>query len=278
MGADGRAISGGSGRPLHRTPLGDGPQPSAGRAISGGSGRPLHRTPLGGGPQPSAGRAISGGSGRPLHRTPLGGGPQPSAQRYFYGALAVFVLACLVWGMRRAGAEGLAFGLCAAFTIGGSLVCIWERSIVRSAFSLLATFGGVAGLFVLLGADFLAMAQILIYVGGILALILFGVMLSPPDLGERRIPRVLVGLVLVGAAFVWVGVKVAASASWAAAPELPPAGSHAREIGVGFLAADQYVVAFELAAVLLTVALVAAVYIARRRASDLTDPSEGGGY
>jgi NADH-quinone oxidoreductase subunit J len=74
-------------------------------------------------------------------------------------------------------------------TLGGALMCIWERSVVRSAFALMATFTGIAGLFVLLEADFLAMAQILIYVGGILALLLFAVMLTPPDLGERRLSR-----------------------------------------------------------------------------------------
>jgi NADH:ubiquinone oxidoreductase subunit 6 (subunit J) len=82
-------------------------------------------------------------------------------------------------------------------TLGGGVMCIWERSVVRSAFALMATFTGIAGLFILLGADFLAMAQILIYVGGILALILFAVMLTP-DLGERA--RILTATVLVGGA------------------------------------------------------------------------------
>lgn len=195
-------------------------------------------------------------------------------QRVFYSLLALLAFLALGWGLSAAGAEGLAFGIFAALTIGGALVCIWERSIVRSAFSLMATFGGVAGLFVLLGADFLAMAQILVYVGGILALILFGVMLSPPDLGERKLVRVLGGLLAGLLALAWVGTKVAATAKWSVDPELPPMRSHAKEIGVGFLAASEYVVAFELAAVLLTVALVAAVYIARRRASDF----EEGGY
>lgn len=192
----------------------------------------------------------------------------------FYGALAVLSLFVLGSGMAKAGAEGLAFGFFAVLVIGGGLVCVWERSVVRSAFSLMSTFSGVAGFFVLLGADFLAVAQILIYVGGILALLLFGVMLSPPDLSERKISRVLLGLALVGAGVGWVGIKVAATARWAVAPELPEMQTHAREIGLGFLAAEQYVVAFELAAMVLTVALVAAVYIARRRRSDL-EPAGG---
>ena len=190
--------------------------------------------------------------------------------KIFYGALALLALTALGIGLAAAGAEGLAFGLFAVLTLGGGLICIWERSVVRSAFSLMATFMGVAGLFVLLNADFLAMAQILIYVGGILALLLFGVMLTPPDLSERKLSRVLTGLGVLGVAFGWVGMRVAESAEWAISQEELAAGvNNAKRIGVGFLAREQYVVAFELAAVVLTVALVAAVYIARRRRVDL---------
>jgi NADH-quinone oxidoreductase subunit J len=190
----------------------------------------------------------------------------------FYVLLGAIALGLLGWGASSAGAEGIAFGFFAALTLGGGLMCVWERSVVRSAFSLLATFSGVAGLFLLLGADFLAVAQILIYVGGILALILFGVMLSPPDMAERKLSRVLVGLVLMLGAVGWVGSKVAATVVWAKTDVLPEPTTKVDEIGVAFLDPDGYVVAFELAAMILTVALVAAVYIARRKASDLTDP------
>lgn len=206
-----------------------------------------------------------------------------NTSRPFYTAIALLCIVLLGWGMQSAQAEGLAFGLFAFLTIGGSLVCIWERSIVRSAFSLMATFSGVAGLYVLLGADFLAVAQILIYVGGILALLLFGVMLTPPDMEERKLTRVLSGLGIVGAATFWVAMKVGGSANWVVDPNLPEVMSRPKQIGVGFLAIELpngepgYVVAFELAAVLLTVALVAAVYIARRKPSDMEEPALDGG-
>jgi NADH:ubiquinone oxidoreductase subunit 6 (subunit J) len=191
-------------------------------------------------------------------------------QKIFYGLLVLMVLACLGWGMSSAGVPGLAFGGAAGMTIGGSLMCLWERSVVRSAFSLMATFLGCAILYIQLGADFVGMAQILIYVGGILALLLFGVMLSPPDMNERKLTRVGGGLLFMGLGVAWVAGKVAATVKWAALPieQLPEPYSHAEEIGIAFIAPDQYVVAFELAAVLLTVALVAAVYIARRKMSD----------
>jgi NADH-quinone oxidoreductase subunit J len=192
--------------------------------------------------------------------------------RIVYTLLLLLLLVALGWGVSAGGPAGAVFALFAWLVLGGSLMCIWERSVVRSAFCLLATFGGTAGLFALLGADFLAMAQVLIYVGGILALILFGVMLTPPDLSERKLSRVLAGLVVVGAGVAFVAARVAGGVRWAVAPELPEPQTRAAELGVAFLAADQYVVAFELAAVVLTVALVAAVYVARRRRADLEEP------
>lgn len=198
-----------------------------------------------------------------------------NSSKVFYGLLALGVAAAHLWGLAQAGAEGMAFGLFASLTIGGALACIWERSVVRSAFSLLATFSGIAGFFVLLHSDYLAMAQLLIYAGGILALLLFGVMLTPPDLSERKLPRVVSGLVVLGLATAWVGFKVATTARWAVREDAPEqVGSNAERIGLGFLRADQYVVPFELAAVVLTVALVAAVYIARRRKADLETAGE----
>lgn len=204
-----------------------------------------------------------------------------NASRAFYAAIVLMFLVLLGWGMANAQGEGLAFGLFAFLVIGGSLVCIWERSVVRSAFALMATFSGVAGLFLLLGADFLAMAQILIYVGGILALLLFGVMLTPPDLSERKLVRVLGALAFMGAGTFWIASQVS-GAKWVVAAELPEVASRPKQIGAGFLAMEMgdgqpgYVVAFELAAVLLTVALVAAVYIARRKSTDLVDSELGG--
>jgi NADH-quinone oxidoreductase subunit J len=196
------------------------------------------------------------------------------ANKAFYGVLTLAGLAMLGWGLSAGGAQGVAFALFAFLVLGGSLLCVWERSVVRSAFCLVATFGGTGGLFLLLGSDFLAMSQILIYVGGILALILFGVMLTPPDLGERQLPRVLGGLVAVGVGVAFVAAKVATTVHWAQSPTLNEPVAATREIGIGFLAADEYVIPFELAAIVLTVALVAAVYIARRRRVDLEAESE----
>jgi len=72
----------------------------------------------------------------------------------------------------------IVFYLLAFLTVISAAGVVLSRSLIYSAFSLLFTFGGVAGLYLMLGADFLAASQLLIYIGGILMLLLFGVMLT----------------------------------------------------------------------------------------------------
>jgi NADH:ubiquinone oxidoreductase subunit 6 (subunit J) len=72
----------------------------------------------------------------------------------------------------------LIFYIFAATTIGGAVVTAFSKNIVYAAFSLLFTFFGIAGLYVMANADFLAVTQLMVYVGGILILLIFGVMLT----------------------------------------------------------------------------------------------------
>ena len=72
----------------------------------------------------------------------------------------------------------IVFYLFAFITVVSAFIVVFSKNIIYSAFSLLFAFVGVAGLYVLLYADFLAITQVMIYVGGILVLLLFGVMLT----------------------------------------------------------------------------------------------------
>ena len=81
-------------------------------------------------------------------------------------------------------AEAFVFWVFAIVTVGSAAVVVLSRQLIYSAFALLFTFVGVAGLYLMLGADFLAATQLLIYVGGILVLLLFGVMLTRAKLGS----------------------------------------------------------------------------------------------
>jgi NADH-quinone oxidoreductase subunit J len=96
------------------------------------------------------------------------------------------------------------FYLIALITVISAGMVAFSRNIIYSAFSLLGTFMGVAGIYVFLGADFVAAVQVLIYVGGILVLILFAVMLTHritdvevTNRAAGRIPALIIVGVLV---------------------------------------------------------------------------------
>lgn len=152
----------------------------------------------------------------------------------------------------------------ALITLAGAGMVVFSKNIVYSAFSLLFTFFGVAGLYVLLMADFLAITQLLIYVGAILVLVIFGVMLTTNVIDVQlrsRTVNVLPALFLVaalGAALLHVFWYT----DWAILPELQSVDQTAPEIGRLFL--SSYVLPFEVASVILLVALIGAAMIARR--------------
>ncbi|MCH2101541.1 MAG: NADH-quinone oxidoreductase subunit J [Planctomycetes bacterium] len=138
---------------------------------------------------------------------------------------------------------------------------------MRSAFAMFGTFLGVAGLYLTLGADFLAMTQVLIYAGGIMVLYLFGLMLTKPSPQERNLLRIGFAAGLVGAVSLILLVQLFGGIDerWPDAASLPDPEPTAEGIGLAFLRADEWLFAFEFASVLLLATLVGAVYIARRR-------------
>ncbi len=155
------------------------------------------------------------------------------------------------------------FYLVAAVTVGSAAMVAFSRNIIYSAFSLLGTFAGVAGIYVFLGADFVAAVQVLIYVGGILVLILFAVMLTHritdvqiTNRAAGRIPA----LVMV-AVFIALLVQTIQETPWVKAKEIvyvPTTGA------IGDLFLQSYLLPFELASLVLLAALIGAVVLARK--------------
>ncbi len=157
----------------------------------------------------------------------------------------------------------ITFYVFAILTVVSAVGVVFSRNIVYAAFSLLFAFFGVAALYVLLSADFLAITQILLYVGGILVLIVFGVMLTTraQKVEVKRgilsvVPAVLIAGIIAGTL-----VGVLTTTKWPAA-NLSPYEETARPIGA--LLMTNFVLPFELASILLLVALIGAVIIARR--------------
>jgi NADH-quinone oxidoreductase subunit J len=159
--------------------------------------------------------------------------------------------------------ETVVFWIFATLTVGSAAVVVLSRTLIYSAFALLVTFFGVAGLYVLLGADFLAATQLLIYVGGILVLLLFGVMLTHKiyDLDLRTETTQLASGLIVAAGLLVVLTALALRAEWPGVAR-PPAPTTS---GIGRLFLGDYLLPFEAASVLLLVALMGAAMIVRRR-------------
>ncbi len=169
-----------------------------------------------------------------------------------------------------------AFYTFSALTLGGALAVLLTRSVIYAAFFLLLTLLGVAGLFVLASADFLAIAQIMIYVGGVLVLVIFGVMLThkpelPTDANSQQPNRIAsenrlgtgagwVGAVLVAGALFVVLYTLLARANFTLLAQ--PVGWKSTIETIGKQLMTEYVVPFEIVGILLLAALVGATYLA----------------
>ncbi|MEI7812537.1 MAG: NADH-quinone oxidoreductase subunit J [Ignavibacteria bacterium] len=156
------------------------------------------------------------------------------------------------------------FYLFAAITLVSASFVVTTRNIVYSAFCLLFTFFGIAGLYVLLGADFIAIVQIMVYVGGILVLILFGVMLTNKitniqiKSGTLQLAPAVIATALLAATL----IKVFLGTEWKIVKT--EATDKTTAFAIGRLLMTDYVLIFELLGILLLVALIGAATIARR--------------
>jgi len=165
----------------------------------------------------------------------------------------------------------LAFYLFALMTIAGAAGCAFSTNIIYSAWSLLFAFMGVAGLYIFLGADFPAVAQVLIYVGGILVLILFAIMLTKQIGGDPHLTNTHLALPAGGVLALITSatlIYMAVMAPWKIAPAVSYQPS-AQPLGVAFL--TEYLLPFEVASVILLAALIGAVVIARKEIKETSD-------
>jgi len=155
------------------------------------------------------------------------------------------------------------FYLFAAVTIVSAFFVVTSRNIVHSAFYLLFTFFGVAGIYVMLGADFVAIVQLIVYVGGILILLIFGVMLTNKitevDIKTGTL-NTLPAAIGVGL-FTGIVGSVILNTEWRVVDSELPASTLS---AIGSSLITEYVVVFELLGILLLVALIGAASMARK--------------
>ena len=150
----------------------------------------------------------------------------------------------------------------AVFTVAAALLVVLGRNIVHSAVALIFSFCGVAGIYVLLDAEFLAAVQVLIYVGGITILLLFAIMLTTRIASRAEVFNEQVwmsALVTVGITAILVYASLAGIRVSGDAPATPDTTS-----ALGRLLLTTHVLPFEVASVLLLAAMVGAIILARR--------------
>ena len=165
--------------------------------------------------------------------------------------------------------EKIIFLVVALFALGSGLMVVTTRNLVHAALWLIATLFGVAVMFALLHASFLAVVQVVVYIGAIAILFIFAVMLTRKDMRDQG-PQMNSGwwagaliavLVFAGLLLLlqgWEGLSTTAA-------EIPAGFDSISELGNALVSPNAYVLPFEVASVLLVAALVGAVYVAFNR-------------
>lgn len=157
----------------------------------------------------------------------------------------------------------------------GAGAVAFARNVVHCAFGLLFSLFAVAAMYAMLGADYLAFTQVIVYVGGILVLVVFGVMMThrieAASLRDEIVQPVAAGF----AALVVFGLSIATivNEAWPLLDPVPAAEPTTREIGRSFL--TDFLYPFEFASVLLLVAMIGAAMLTRERRTDDSE-TEGG--
>ena len=162
------------------------------------------------------------------------------------------------------GLEPLLFWTFAAVTVVGGLMAVLLPRIVHAVFSLFLCFTGVTAVYALAGADFLAITQIVVYVGGVMVLFAFGILLTgrtAQSLGNKEIRNRPLGIIVGVLLFLGLVTAITRS-SFATAGET--AADEGTIDGIGKLLLGDYIVAFEFASILLLMALIGAAYLVRR--------------
>ena len=176
---------------------------------------------------------------------------------------AAGVLAAAASGGDLFVAQNVFFGVIALVMIFSAIRCVTTRNVVHAALWLVLVLAGAAAQFILLGSEFVAVTQVLVYIGAIIVLFLFGIMLTKASMGDDDSvageKRLMAGLVAVLLAVV-MGVALLDSYS-----DTRVVIDEPQRFGtVSDAIFSQYIVAFEAVSVLLLAALIGAIVVARK--------------
>ena len=178
------------------------------------------------------------------------------------------VLASAAPSFRSVSAQEVVFILLGLMSLGAAILVVTTRNVVHAALWLVVTLAGVAGCYLMLTAEFVAWVQVLIYVGAVIVLLLFGIMLTKAPIGgdadlnsENRVAATLVGLASAGTL-----TTLVVDAFRHEYVDLGP-GSGATAVGESIF--RSYVLPFEVVSILLLAALIGSIVLSRRDEGDL---------
>lgn len=158
------------------------------------------------------------------------------------------------------------FVLLALLTGAAAVLTVSSRNLVHAALFLATGLAGIAGVFVVLRADFLALVQLIVYVGAVAVLFLFGLMLTRAPIGREALDSQNRGMGLAVAGSLFVVLAGLIVAAFGDAPVVEVTGPGIAEIGIALFA--YWVLPFELLSMLLLAALIGAILLARREAGE----------
>lgn len=158
----------------------------------------------------------------------------------------------------------IAFWILAVITVGAALSVVFLRNVFRAALALVLCFLAVAGIYVSLSADFLAVVQILVYVGAISVLIILSIMLTREV--HQGSPSNKLGLpaFVVAILFLAAGVSVMLTTSWPVST-VAPLEPTAPGLANAFFGSGGFLVAVEISVVLLLAAVIGAIVMVREK-------------
>jgi NADH-quinone oxidoreductase subunit J len=163
-------------------------------------------------------------------------------------------------------AHDAVFVLVGLVTAGAAVLTVTSKNLVHAALHLAVTLAGIAGVFLVLHADFLALVQLLVYVGAVAVLFLFGLMLTRAPIGREALDSQNrgLGLAVAGGLFATLSGLILHAFWGESTPDVT--GPAIGEIGVAIF--RDWVLPFELLSMLLLAALIGAIVLARREDGD----------
>ncbi|MEX2486212.1 MAG: NADH-quinone oxidoreductase subunit J, partial [Nitriliruptoraceae bacterium] len=171
-------------------------------------------------------------------------------------------------GGRVTGHE-ITFLLLAVLTGGAAVLTVTSRNLVHAALFLATTLAGIAGVFFALHADFLGLVQLVVYVGAVAVLFLFGLMLTRAPIGREALDSQNRGLGMAVSGVLFLVLAGLIVDAFGDAPRAAVTGPSIADVGVSLFAS--WVLPFELLSMLLLAALIGAILLARRESGESGD-------